>query len=102
MCRFLYRGSVKPRSFPEVVFVVLIEMATKSDFFIFDNCICRQIHGVLIGSLLELLIANIFVGFHEKQLFDIIAKPCCYFLYINDTFTSFSSRSKAKEFFSIY
>lgn len=60
----------------------------------------QQIDGVAIGSPLGPMLANIFVGFHEKQLFNKINKPCCYLRYVNDTFTSFSSLGKAEEIFS--
>lgn len=49
---FLYRSLVKPLSFPEIHFVKLIEMATKSVSFSFNNPMYTQIDGVaMISSL---------------------------------------------------
>lgn len=66
-------------------------MATKSVDYIFDNYIYQKIDGVAMGSTLGPLVANSFVCFHERQLIDKVPKPCCYFGYVDDTLTSFSS-----------
>ena len=59
----------------------------------------RQIEGVIMGSPLGLILVNIFVGFHERQLFEMFPKPFIYLRYVDDTFVSFSSRNDALLFF---
>ena len=49
-------------------FTELINFATMSVEFNFDNIMYRQIDGVLVGSPVGPVLANIFVGFHEKRL----------------------------------
>ena len=57
--------------------------------------------GVSMGSPLGSILANIFVGFHERRLFDWFPKPFIYLRYVEDTFVSFKSRSDAFVFFDI-
>ena len=52
-----------------------------------------------MGSPLGLLMANIFVGFHEKRLFDEVLTPYCNDHYVDDTIDSFASYNKANTFF---
>lgn len=60
---YFFRGLLKPPSFPENVFVDLMDTATMCDSFSFSNIIYRQDDGVSIGSRLELPMAKMFVGF---------------------------------------
>ena len=97
---FLYRSpSTSVLPFPEEVFIELMEIATKSVSFSFNEIIYRQIEGVSMGSPLGPILANIFVGFHESLLFEKFPKPFIYLLYVDDTFVSFSSRNDALLFF---
>lgn len=57
---YLYHGPLKPPTLPGNAFVELIEMATTSVTISFDNNMYLQSEEVAIGSLLGLLIANIF------------------------------------------
>ena len=59
----------------------------------------RQIDGVSMGCLLGPILANIFVGFQERHLFDRFPKPFIYLRYLDDTFVSFRSRDYALSFF---
>ena len=58
-----------------------------------------QIGGVSMGSSLSPILVNIFVGFHERLLFEKFPKPFIYLRYVDDTFVSFSSRNDALLFF---
>lgn len=54
--------------------------------------ICRTfgqflVCGVSMGSLLGLVLANIFVDFHECHLFEKYYKPHVYRRYVDDTFS---------------
>ena len=59
----------------------------------------RQIDGIRMGSPLGPILANIFVGFHERLLFEKFPKLFIYLRYVDDTFVGFSSRSEALNFF---
>ena len=52
-----------------------------------------------MASTLGLILANIFVGFYEKLLFDRFPKPYIYLYYMADTFAYFSSCNEALSFF---
>ena len=89
---FLYRSpSTACLPFPEEVFIELMGIATKSVSFSFNETMFRQIEGVSMGSPLGPILANIFVGFHERRLFDRFPKPFIYLRYVDDTFVSFTS-----------
>ena len=74
-------------------------IATKSVSFSFNETMFCQIDGVSMGSPLGPILANIFVGFHERYLFDRFPKPFIYLRYGDDTFVSFKFHSYALEFF---
>ena len=65
----------------ENTFIKLIRFATKSAEFSLDNIMYRQIDGVSIGSPQGPVLANIFIGFHEKRLSS-PNKPEAYFRYV--------------------
>ena len=52
-----------------------------------------------MGSPLGPILANIFVGFQERLLFEKFLKPFIYLRYVDDTFVSFRSRNDAMLFF---
>ena len=72
-----------------------MEIATKSVSFCFNEVMHRQIEGIIMGSPLGPILANSFLGFHERLLFEKFPKPFIYLRYVDDTFVSFSSRSEA-------
>ena len=74
---FLYRSPLT--SFSEIIFVELIELATKSVAFSFNDTMYRQVDGISMGSPLGPILANIFVGFYEKLLFDRFPKALYLF-----------------------
>ena len=52
------------------LFAELMKFTTMSTKFSFDSIMYRWIDGFSLGSLLGPMIANIFVGFHEKGITD--------------------------------
>ena len=97
---FLYRGpSIASLPSPKAFFNELMDIATRSVSFSFNETMFRQIEGVCVGSPLGPILANIFVGFHERRLFDKFPKPFTYLRYVDDTFVSFKSRSAGLKFF---
>ena len=94
----LYRSELERPSFPEEVFIELMKSATSSVEFSFNNEMYRQKDGVAMGSPLGPALANIFVGFHEHQLFNCHQKPLVYFRYVDDTFAVFEKESECDIF----
>lgn len=60
---YLYRGPLQPLSFPENVFVQMMEMFSKSVSFSFNNIMHRKNDGLSMSNPLRPLRANIFFGF---------------------------------------
>ena len=79
-------------SFPHNIFVKLMQLATFSVKFSFNNNMHQQINGVTMGSLLSPVLANIFVGYQEAKLFNITKRLLMYFWYIDDTSTIFNKK----------
>ena len=97
---FLYRvPSTIALPFLEEVFIELMGIDTKSVSFSFNEIMYRQIEGISMGSPLGLILANIFVGFQERHLFERFPRPFIYLRYVYDTFVSFGSRNDALLFF---
>ena len=98
---FLYRGpSTSVLPFPEDVFIELMEITTKSVTFSFNEIKYRQIDGISMGSPLVPILVNIFVGFHERLLFEKFLRPFIYLRYVDDSFVTFSSCDDALSFFN--
>ena len=83
---------------PKDVFVELMESATSSVEFSFNNTMYKQTDGVAIGSPLGPGLANIFVGYYEEKLFSQTQKPPRYIRYVDDTFAIFDHEAEADEF----
>ena len=94
----LYDGELTPPPFPRAVFVELMQTATSSVEFSFNNIMHRQIDGVAMGSPLGPSLANIFVGYYEALL-KRVNKPLMYYRF-DDTFTVFTDEDECNEFFS--
>ena len=75
----LYDGVLTPPPFPRAVFVELMQTATFSVEFSFNNIMHRQIDGVAMGSPLCSSLANIFVEYYEALLFKRVNKPLMYY-----------------------
>ena len=97
---FLYHSLLTSvLSFLESVFVELMELATKSVSFSFNDTVYHQVGDISMDSPLGPILVNIFVGFYEKLLFDRFPKPYIYLRYVDDTFACFSSHNQALSFF---
>ena len=67
-------------------FIKIMNFATNGVEFSFNNIMYRQIDGVAMGSPLGPSLANIFVGFYERRLFQMVKLPNIYLRYVDDTF----------------
>ena len=74
-CDVLFRRSLSKPAFTESVYKHLMNFATSSVEFSFNNIMYRQIDGVAMGSSLGPTLANTFVGFCEANLFSKIDCP---------------------------
>ena len=96
----LYSDDSMTPSFPRSVFAELMQLATSSVEFSFNNNMHRQIDGVAMGSLLGPALANIFVGHQGAKLFANVKRPLAYFRYVDDTFAAFNNKEDCNIFFS--
>ena len=96
----LYNGDLKTPPFPREIFVELMQTATSSVEFSFNDTMHRQIDGVAMGSPLGPALANIFVGYYEAELFKKVNRPMVYYRYVDDTFAAFNNEENCNAFFS--
>ena len=82
-------------------FIKLMRKATDSVEFSFDSTIFRQVDGVAMGSPLGPSLANIFVGYQEQRLFQMIPTPTAYFRYVDDTFVILRNEEERASFHQI-
>ena len=94
----LYSSDLRAPSFPREVFIELMQTATKSMKFSFNNVMYRQIDGVAMGSLLGSALANIFVGYYKSLLLRRVKKPPMYYRYVDDTFAIFDNENDCDKF----
>ena len=94
----LYNDDLKTPPFPREIFVELMQTATSSVEFSFNDTMHRQIDGVAMGSPLGPALANIFVGYYEAELFKKVNKPMVYYRYVDDTFAAFNNEEIAMLF----
>ena len=94
----LYGGELIPPEYPKEIFGELMNTATKSVKFSFDNIMYKQIDGLAMGSPLSVALANIFVGYHENKLFESTTKPFLYHRYVDDNFAIFGSEDDCTSF----
>ena len=76
----------------------LFKIATSETHFIFNNEMYDQIDCVSVGSLLAPILANLFMGYHEKDWIEKVqvAKPTFYKRYVDDIFAVFESELDAE------
>ena len=73
--------------------------ATMKTNFLFQGEMYDQIDGVAMGSPLAPILANVFMGFHEKRwLENSNIKPIVYKRYVDDIFAVFSKELEADGF----
>ena len=94
----LYESNLTPTIMDKVVFIELMNTATTSVEFSFNNRIYIQIDDVAMGSPLGPALANIFVGYQEEKLFIDSNQPLIYFRYVDDTFAMFEDELNCNRF----
>ena len=79
----------------------LFLVATAQTHFLFKGKYYDQIDGVAMGSPLALVLANLFMGHHERIWLQQYDGPEIYFYrrYVDDTFCLFNNETDALEFF---
>ena len=96
----IYNGQLPPPQFSKEIFIELMNVATKSVEFSFNNVMYKQTDGVAMGSPLGSARANIFVGYYKNKLFTSVEKLLLYTRYIDDTFAIFRSEAEAEKIFT--
>ena len=94
----LYGSDLRALSSPCEVFIELMQTATKSVEFSFNNAMYGQIDGVAMGSSLGPVLASIFVGYYKSLLYRRVKKPPMYYCYVDDTFAIFDSKNDCDKF----
>ena len=100
----LYNDSnITSPPFDKTVFVELMKFATCCIEFSFNDTMYRQIDGLGMGSILSSILANIFVGYHEKKVFSSNCRciPEIYFRYVDDSFAVFYNADDCSSFLDI-
>ena len=92
------RNFVGPMKLSKSNFIKLMNWATTSVEFSFNDVVYRQIDGVAMGSPLGPSIANIFVGYQEQNLFAKISPPPVYHRYVDDTFVIIKNHDEMRLF----
>ena len=78
----------------------LFLFATSQTHFIFNSKFYNQIDGVAMGSPLALVLANIFMGFHESKWLNEynLNKPKFYLRYVDDILAAFDNEQDSLNF----
>ena len=98
----LYIGQLPLHQFLKEIFIELMNKATKSVEFSFNDVMYKQTDGVALGSPLDPALANVFDGYYENKLFASSEKPLLYTQYVDDSFAIFRSEVEADKFFTIF
>ena len=76
-------------------FKILVPLAMKLSYFLFNEMLCKETNGVVMCSPLESTLANGFLCFYEKNWLEQCHdkfKPVCYRRYVDVTFVLFKSQ----------
>ena len=87
----LFATETHVRGIQKDVLHELLTFATTDVQFSFDDTTYKQIDGVAMGSPLGPILANIFVGYMEEQLFRKTDHPIVYVRYVDDVFAVFKT-----------
>ena len=88
-------------NFNKSEFKSLLNLATKSSTFLFDQKLYKQIDGVAMGTPCGPTLANIFLCFHEQNWLNNCPpefKPKAYKRYVDDTFLLFENLDQIENF----
>ena len=66
--------------------------------FLFDGQYHDQIDGVSMGSPLARVLANLFIGYHERNWIHDYTGPMVYRCFVDDTFCIFINETEALKF----
>ena len=78
----------------------LFLFTTLQTHFIFNSKFYNQLDGTAMGSPLVLVIANIFMGFHESKWLNEynLNKPKSYLRYVDDILATFDNKQDSLNF----
>ena len=95
--------SITPPPYDKSIFIEFMRFATCCIEFSFNDTMYRQINGLGMGSILSSILANIFVGYHEKKLFSSNCEyiPEIYFRYVDDSFAVFFDINHCSSFLDV-
>ena len=88
-------------NFDKKQFKMILDLAVKDNFFLFNDKLYSQIDGVAMGSPLGPTLANIFMSYYERIWLDecpIEFKPTLYRRYVDDTFLLFRKEEHISKF----
>ena len=85
-------------SFPCNIFVKLMQLATSSVKFSFNNNINQQINGIAMGSPLSPALETFLLATEKVKLFNIAKRPSVYFRYVDNTFAIFNNKEDCNTF----
>ena len=88
----LYKDPSSAPPIPEMVFIQLMESATSSVEFNFNDTMYKQMDRVVMGSPLGPASANIFVGYRESKLFTCVQKLTIIFDMLTTPLPSLNKR----------
>ena len=94
----LYHSDLRHPVMPEFICIEMLYMAVLNVEFSFNNEIYNQIDGVAMGSLLEPILANMFVGYLEYKFFLRSKAPLVYHRYVDDIFVMFENKKESFSF----
>ena len=99
---YITEGNTK-LTFSKAELVKMFSIATSQTHFLFNAKVFDQIDGVAMGSPLAPVLANLFLGHHEKICLKNYQGPSNLFYrrYVDDIFCVFDNENDAKLFFDI-